>query len=98
MPYKPDRILLAISKDSNLFLTIEESKKVTWPSDLPALETPDSKFMYLEGKAAIDVILFFRDSSYVIFVDERGNSYAVSIHVVLPHENLLQPQGWVCSN
>jgi hypothetical protein len=94
-PYKPDRILLAIFKGADS--TTEQSTSITWPSDLPALETPDKKFMYLEGKNAAEVFSFFRHSPDMTFLDERGYSYTVSVHVVLPHHNLLQPQEWVCS-
>ncbi len=96
-PYNPDRILLAIFKDANLFSATEQATSINWPSGLPSLETPEKKFMYLEGKNATDVFLFFRHSPNVTFLDERGNSYTVSIHTVLPHHDLLQPQQWVCS-
>jgi len=97
-PYKPDRILLAIFKDIDLLSTTEQSISITWPSNLPTLETSDEKFMYLEGKDAAQVFSFFSHSSHMTFLDELGNSYSVSIHVVLPHHNLLQAQEWSAVN
>jgi len=96
-PYKPDRVLLAIYKGTNPSLTDEQTVPFSWPSDLSPLETPDWKFMYLEGISATEVATFFSRSYDVNFLDEKGNDYSVSIHVVLPHENLQKPQEWVCS-
>lgn len=91
--YEPDRVLLYASRDLDLYNTyaVEPTTSIPWPTDLPTLETPDEKYMYLEGDNAKEAFSLVNDSRLPLTFNEKGQDYFVFMTPVLPDEKLSQP-------
>lgn len=91
--YQPDRLLVFFSKGHGFYdsFASESTESILWPSDLPSLETPNEKFMYLEGENASKVFSLFETRSLFKVFNESGQDYSVLLEVVFPHETLAQP-------
>ena len=88
-PYYPDRILVWVESGRDPYNDYLPKDSIPWTSNLPTLETDDSKIMYVDGDAAKNIYMFFFDSVYRsrVFI-QNGKEYTVNIKVILPHEQV----------
>ena len=96
--YYPDRILLDIQSDFDP--SIDNPPATPWNEHFPSLEYDPSRFtsdtnnqvIFIDGDMAKEIYQFFEGSDGWKVVSQNGIEYIVSIRVLLPHENVKNPQ------
>jgi hypothetical protein len=97
-PYYTDRILLTIQ--TGIDSSINNPPATHWNEHFPSLENDPSRFtsdtsnqvIFIDGDKAKEIYLFFEGSDGWKVVSQNGKDYIVTIHVVLPHEKVKNPQ------
>jgi hypothetical protein len=90
-PYYPDRILLWVQVGRSPYVENLPKKAIPWPEKFSSLETPDEKIMYFEGDVAKKIFALFGNRVSFKVISQNSIEYTVSIEIVLPHEQLIQP-------
>lgn len=87
-PYYPDRILLWVQLGRNPYDDKLPTNAITWAEDLPSLETPDQKIMYVDGDMAKEIYMLFDSANAGEVFTQNGKEYTLYIDIILPHEKV----------
>jgi hypothetical protein len=90
-PYFPDRVLLWVQLGRSPYLDDPSQKAIPWSEKLKSLDTPAEKIMYFQGHDAEEVFALFGNTVTSEVFSDKEKEYTVSIGIVLPHEQVIQP-------
>ena len=90
-PYYPDRIMLWVRAGRSPYVENLPEQAISWPEKFSSLETLDEKIMYFQGDDAKEIFALFGNEISAIVISQNGMEYTVSIHLILPHEQLTLP-------